>query len=85
MVNQFTTKEPKMCNKEKTVSTISHVGKTVHDKEWKEMTKMSSKWLKYLNVIPKTVRWEHRCKRLGIGLDADFLNLTSKAKAQWEK
>ena len=63
MVNYYLTREPKIINREKTVSLISGTGKTVYHMHKNEIGslsytthKINFKQIKYLNVRPKTLK-----------------------------
>ena len=91
MGKQFSTKELKACSGEKKTSTINGARKN-----WKatckrmklncylsSYTKVNSKWIKDLNIRPKTINYMEEnigTKHMGLGIREDTMNLTSKAR-----
>ena len=85
------TKEPRMHNRDRRVSSISGSGKTgrLYAKEWNWTTltictKINSKCIKDLNLRPKIMKLLEEnigCKIFGTGLGNEFFNTTLKAQA----
>ena len=87
------TKEPRLYNGERTVSSINGVGKLDNHMQKKETgpqshtihKKINSKWIKDLNLIPKAIKLLEEntgSKLFDIGLGNDFLNLTQSKSSK---